>query len=55
MNAKKDSLKHSLQFYKLVKVVDDPLTYCFASSSLISFDFDAAVLSDSENLYISQT
>ncbi len=35
-------MKHSLQFYKLVKVMDDPLTYCFAPSSLISFDFDAA-------------
>ena len=42
-----------LTFYKLVKVIDDPLTYLMEAG--ISVSLPAAVLSDSENLYFCQT
>ena len=42
-----------LQFYRLVKVVDDPLTYLMESG--ISVDLSTPALSDRENLYFSQT
>ena len=42
-----------ITFYKLVKVMDDPLTYLLESG--IEVDFDTADLSDSENLYFCQT
>jgi hypothetical protein len=32
--------KHSLQFYKLIKVMDDPLTYLMEPGVVV--DFDAA-------------
>ena len=42
-----------ITFYKLVKVVDDPLTYLMEGDIDISLPTPA--LSDSENLYFCQT